>query len=55
MIFLPKKPLLLSTMAKYNDILNEDRQKRTPHYIYQIRTKFLAYFDTEKNRKKITF
>ena len=42
-------------MAKYDDTLSKEWQKRTPHYIYQIRTKFLAYFDTEKNRKKNNF
>ena len=38
-------------MINSNEILSKEWQK-SPQYIYQIRTKFVAYFDTEKKREK---
>ena len=32
--------------------ISKEWQKRTPQYIYQLRTKFVAYFDTKKFEKK---
>ena len=38
--------------VKTNEILSKERQKITPQYIYQIRTKFIAYFKSKEFKAK---